>query len=98
MFCFGRYLLSPSIENHFDIKKVILEFSAFPNQKTGIDAIQYSKPLFLQKNNRYYLRIFPSTSEPVKEKHIITIYWNETNLDKITFDLNRTGENTLTEK
>ncbi|WP_158561343.1 hypothetical protein [Emticicia sp. C21] len=80
------------------MKKVILEFSSFSNQKTGIEAIQYSKPLFFQKGEIYYLRIFPTTSEPVAEKNTVTIYWNETNVDKITFHLNFANGNTLTEK
>lgn len=91
-------LLNPDNENHYDIKKVTLEFSAFPNQKTGIDAIQISKPLFFQKENKYYLRIFPTTTEPAGEMHTVTIYWNETNSDKITFHLNLSNGNTLTEK
>lgn len=94
----NKDLLNPSVENHYDIEKVTLEFSAFPNQKTSIDAIPYNKPLFFQKGDKYYLRIFPTTSEPVKEKHTLTIHWNETSSDKVTFYLNLTGGNVLTEK
>ncbi len=75
-----------------------MEFSTFPNQKTGIDAIQYSKPLFFQKGNKYYLRIFPTTNEPLGEKHTVTIYWNETDTDTVTFYLKHSGGNILTEK
>jgi hypothetical protein len=94
----NKDLLNPNADNHYDIKKVALEFSAFPNKKTGIDAIQYSKPLFFQKGDKYYLRIFPTTSEPLGEKHTVTIYWDENDADKVTFYLNRTGGNAITEK
>lgn len=94
----NKDLLNPSIENHYDIKKIALEFSDFPNQKTRIDAIQYSKPLFFQKGDKYCLRIFPTTSEPVTEKHTVTIYWNEITADKITFLLRLAGGDILTEK
>ncbi|MBA4849755.1 hypothetical protein [Emticicia sp. BO119] len=94
----NKDLLNPGLENHYDIKKVTLEFSDFPNQRTGIDAIQMNQPLFFRNSNRYYLRIFPTTYEPVKEIHTVTIYWNETSKDKITFHLNLAGGNMLTEK
>ena len=94
----NKDLLNPGTENHYDIKKVKLEFSAFPNQKTGIDAIQISKPLFFQKGDRYYLRIFPTTHEPLGEKHTVTIYWDDTDIDKVTFYLNKSGGNTFSEK
>ncbi len=91
-------LLNQAVQNHYDIKKVALEFSTFPNQKTGIDAIQISKPLFFQKGDKYYLRIFPTTSEPLGDKHTVTIDWNDTESDKVTFYLKHDAGNILTEK
>lgn len=94
----NKDLLNPGTENHYDIKNVALEFSTFPNQKTDIDAIQYSKPLFFQKGNKYYLRIFPTTNEPLDEKHTVSIYWSDTDIDKVTFYMSKSGGNTFTEK
>lgn len=94
----SKDLLNPGADNHFDIKAVKLAFSVNPDQKTSIDAIQTSKPLFFKKGDKYYLRIFPTTHEPLHEKHTVTIYWNDTNTDKVTFLLKTSGTTTITEK
>jgi hypothetical protein len=94
----NKDLLNQSDENHYDIKNIKLAFSVNPDQKVSIDAIQTSKPLFFKNGEKYFLRLFPTTSESLGETHSVTIYWTDTNADKVTFHLKTNGTTTITEE
>lgn len=94
----GKDLLNPANANHFDIDDVLLQFSTNPSQKSSIGSIQTSKPLFFENNGKFYLRIFPTTSEALAQEHSVKIYWNDTNVDEIKFQLNHQGQNVYTDK
>ncbi|UTA69862.1 hypothetical protein [Emticicia sp. 21SJ11W-3] len=94
----GKDLLNQSEPNHIDINKVMLEFSTAPKQKQSISSISISKPLFFQNNGKSTLRIFPTTFEPLGAEHTVTIYWTDTNTDKLKFELKHEKQNTYTDK
>lgn len=94
----NKDLLNQNEPNHIDISNVMLEFSTAPKQKQSITSISVSKPIFFQKNGKSYLRIFPTTFEPLEAEHTVTIYWTDTNTDKIKFELKHEKQNIYTER
>jgi len=91
-------LLNQAEKEHYDYNKILLEFSSFPNQRTGIEAIQASKPQLFEKNGKFYLKVYPVTREALSNEHILTIYWTDTEKDVITFVIKKEGNITYTEK
>ena len=83
----GADLLNPNSKNYIDAKSLALEFSTNPGKKLIVKAIDKSQPVFYESNGLYYLRIFPTTYEPLNNDHTVTIYWNENNSDKIKFQI-----------
>ena len=94
----NKDLLNQSEPNHIDVKNVMLEFSTAPKQKQSIASISISKPIFFQNNGKSYLRIFPTTIEPLGAEHTVTIYWTDTNTDKIKFELKHEKQNIYTDR
>ena len=91
-------LLNQSQPGHYDISKVLFEYTYAPNQKWTIALMPYDKPQLHQKNGKYYLNLYPRSDEKNKDVFNIIIYWTDTDTDVITFRIKRERGFTYTEQ
>lgn len=84
----GIDLLNQSQPGHYDISKVLFEYPYAPNQKWTIALMPYDKPYLFKKNDIYYLNISPNQRD-LNTPPIVTIYWTDTDIDVITFQIKK---------
>ncbi|MBK9935603.1 MAG: hypothetical protein IPP61_06780 [Cytophagaceae bacterium] len=80
----GENLLDPSTKNHFDLSKILLEFSYYPGKKFSIYDSTVAKPSVLLENTTTKLKVNVTDFMPDNYCNV-NITWPNGLTDKITF-------------